>query len=93
MWNVIGGFVISSITEVFVKEVVKEFKKPGIPSASQQEAPARRLKHTKGQVMILDWTPTHKAVTPSPKRSGKLGRRAVERRKSPRRPTSSQRHE
>jgi hypothetical protein len=93
MWNVIGGFVISSIAEVFVKEVVKEFKKPGIPSVPQQEAPAKRLKHAKGQVMILDWTPAHKAATPLPRRAGKPGRRAVEARKSPRRPTSSQRHE
>jgi hypothetical protein len=93
MWNVIGGFVISSITEVFVKEVVKEFKKPGVPSVPHQEAPAKRLKHAKGQVMILDWTPPQKAARPSRAKAGKSGRRVAEKRKAPRRSTSSRQHE
>jgi hypothetical protein len=95
MWNVIGGFVISSIAEVFVKEIVKEIKRPGKPSSPpQEEAPAKHLKHTKGQVMILDWVPSQKETSPPPEKAGKLRKGAVGRRKSPRRPTSSsQRHE
>ncbi|HET6514490.1 MAG TPA: hypothetical protein VFG09_04965 [Thermodesulfovibrionales bacterium] len=92
MWNVIGGFVVSSIAEVVVKEIVKEIRKPGRPSAPQQEAPAKHLRHTKGQVMILDWMPAHEDASPPQDKAAKVRQRAVGRRKSPRRPTSSQRH-
>jgi hypothetical protein len=86
MWNVIGGFVISSIAEVFVKEIVKEIKKPGKTAVPLQEAPDKRLKYTKGQVMVLEWIPSRE-------NAGKPGQGAVKRKKSSRRSTSLQQHE
>jgi len=93
MWNVIGGFIVSSIAEVFVKEIVGEIKKPRKPSAPQEAAPAKHLKHTKGQVMILDWVPAQEDTSLPSGKADKPVQRAAGRRKSPRRPTSSQRRE
>jgi len=93
MWNVIGGFVISGIAEVFVKEIVKEIRKPGKPEASPQETPAKHLRHTKGQVIILDWMPAHESELLPSEKASKRVQRAAGRKKSRRRVTSSQRHE
>jgi hypothetical protein len=58
MWNIIGGFVVSSVAEVFVKEIVKEIRKPKKPEKEKPaKASAEPLKHSKGQVMVLDWVP------------------------------------
>lgn len=56
MWNVIGGFVVSSVVDVFVKEIVKEIGKPKVvvkpPSGKALDL---SIKHSSGQVMLLDW--------------------------------------
>jgi hypothetical protein len=68
MWKIIGGFVVSSVAEVFVKEIVKEIRKPRKPEP--EEAPEKPLKHSKGQVMVLDWVPrkARPAVKPAIKK-------------------------
>jgi len=93
MWNAIGGFLISSVAEVFVKEFVKEIKKPGKPAVSLQEVPPKHLKHTKGQVMILDWMPAQEDASLPSEKARKPRQRAVGRKKSPRHSISSQQHE
>jgi hypothetical protein len=57
--DIIGGFVISSFTEFFVTEAVKEWKKPRNPQCLSKKLRKRRLKHAEGQVMI-DWRPARK---------------------------------
>lgn len=56
MWNVIGGFVVSSVVDVFVKEIVKEIGKPkGVVKPPPGKASPLPLRHSNGQVMLLDW--------------------------------------
>lgn len=72
MWKIIGGFVVSSVAEVLVKEIVKEIRKPRKPE------PEKPLKHSKGQVMVLDWVPRKEgpAVKPAIKKKA-AAKRAV----------------
>jgi hypothetical protein len=71
MWNIIGGFVVSSVAGVFVKEIVKEIRKPGKPEA--EDVPEKPLKHSKGQVMVLDWVPRKEGPAVKPAIKKKAG--------------------
>lgn len=76
MWKTIGGFVVGSFAEVFVKELVKEFSKPNTPAPPQQQerhaasapkttknGPQQPLTFAKGQVMVFEWVPASKQET------------------------------
>jgi len=80
MWNTIGGMVVSSFAEVFVKELVKEVKKakpapPQVrhtapaPKATKNE-PNESLTFSKGQVMIFEWVPVAKQETDDQDKNG-----------------------
>lgn len=76
MWNIIGGFVVSSVAEVFVKELVKEIKKPRKPQPqkeAREKAAESPIKHSEGQVMILDWVPRKPAAKKRPRAKRKAG--------------------
>jgi len=70
MWNVIGGFVVSSVVDVFVKEIVKEIGKPksGVKPRIVKASDIS-LKHSSGQVMLLDWVAQPEGHKPRKARS------------------------
>jgi len=74
MWTTIGGFVVSSFAEAFVKELVKEVKKTNQPAPSKaghvatapkatKNEPKESLTFSKGQVMVFEWVPAAKQET------------------------------
>ncbi|MFQ3573969.1 MAG: hypothetical protein SNJ53_04985 [Thermodesulfovibrionales bacterium] len=60
MWGTIGGFLVSSIAEVFVKEVVKEVAKEIGKKDKTVTSKKKPLSFSSGQVVILEYVPTEK---------------------------------
>lgn len=79
MWKTIGGFVVSNVAEVFVKELVKEISRPKKPvprrpppkahtavKPATETKSAAPLTFSKGQVMVFEWVPAEQKKVNEP---------------------------